>query len=174
VELLNSMEFSGVPSHKIVVCPGMVVVVMRNLDPTRAVMNGTRMIVRDVSRTGRVLTLHHPIVPEGEKQRHDPSRPYLLHRVKFTCSVGGSGNFMSRLQFPIRLGYAVSIHKSQSLTLDRVVVDLRSGVFEHGQLYVAISRVRRGADVCFLLRDDQVTIRNIVYEIFVKALHSHL
>jgi len=154
VELLNSMEFSGVPSHRIRLSLGMVVVVTRNLDPIRGVMNGARTIVQSVSKSGRVVAILHPKVPNGCTQRYDPATPFLLHRIKFKCCVG-YGNFMTRLQFPLRLSYAVSIHKSQSLTLDRVVIDLRSGVFEHGQLYVALSRVRNGSDVCFLLRPDQ-------------------
>lgn len=44
-------------------------------------------------------------------------------------------------QFPIRLAWAVTIHKSQGLTFDRIVLDVKN-VFAHGQAYVAFSRVR--------------------------------
>jgi len=43
-------------------------------------------------------------------------------------------------QYPLRLSWAVTIHKSQGKTFDRVVVDIGRGTFAHGQVYVALSR----------------------------------
>ena len=164
-ELLHGLNFSGVPPHILNLSTGMVVIVTRNLDSHRGVMNGTRMVITDISQRGRLIVLRHPT----HSDRHDVNEPFLCHRIDFVCKIGSFGATMRRKQFPLRCGYAATIHKAQSLTLERVVVDLRSGVFDHGQLYVALSRVRSPHDLCILLRPDQESIRNVVFEILLMA-----
>lgn len=66
-------------------------------------------------------------------------------------------------QVPLRLAYAVTIHKAQGLTLDRVFIDFDRGMFAHGQAYVAFSRARslEGLEISRPLRPrDMVIDRN--------------
>lgn len=66
-------------------------------------------------------------------------------------------------QVPLRLAYAVTIHKAQGLTLDKVYIDFDSGMFAHGQAYVAFSRARslEGLEISRPLRPrDMVMDRN--------------
>ena len=69
-------------------------------------------------------------------------------------------------QFPLNLGYAMTIHKAQGKTLDAVVVDMSRGAFTHGQTYVALSRTRGASDmhVASPLRPRDVIFDNRILE----------
>ena len=74
-------------------------------------------------------------------------------------------------QYPLRLAWAVTIHKSQGMTFDKVVIDLGHGAFSHGQTYVALSRCRT-LDGIYLRRpirqNDFIFDKDVVgfYELF--------
>ncbi len=74
-------------------------------------------------------------------------------------------------QFPLMLGYAMTIHRAQGKTLDAVVVDISRGAFAHGQTYVALSRTRSAADmhIASPLRPRDVIFDRRVLE-FVRAV----
>ena len=76
-------------------------------------------------------------------------------------------------QFPLNLGYAMTIHKAQGKTLDSVIVDISRGAFAHGQTYVALSRTRNATDmhVASPLRPRDVIFDGRVLD-FVDANHS--
>ncbi|GFU71533.1 ATP-dependent DNA helicase [Trichonephila clavipes] len=71
-----------------------------------------------------------------------------------------------RIQFPIRLAFAMTINKSQGQTMSVCGLDLRTPCFSHGQLYVACSRVGKPSSL-FVLAKDGLT-KNIVHAIALR------
>ncbi|PVF90961.1 hypothetical protein CPB86DRAFT_720334, partial [Serendipita vermifera] len=56
----------------------------------------------------------------------------------------------------------------QGMTLDKVVIDLRTDVFAHGQLYTALSRIRSREDAFILKSPDKDTVKNVVYQRLIE------
>ena len=76
-------------------------------------------------------------------------------------------------QVPLILAWALTIHKSQGATLDAAEIDVGSGIFECGQTYVALSRVKN-LDGLYLTSFDATRIRiNKKVKIFYEELTSH-
>jgi len=65
------------------------------------------------------------------------------------CWSSSGGGQCSCLQLPLKLAWAVTIHKSQGLTLDKVVINLGKREFSTGLTFVACSRVRQLQDLLF-------------------------
>ena len=70
-----------------------------------------------------------------------------------------------RVQFPVKLAFAISINKSQGQTLKVVGVNLLKSCFSHGQLYVACSRITSNSNLYMLAPDGT---HNIVYKRALK------
>ena len=71
-------------------------------------------------------------------------------------------------QYPMRLGWAVTIHKSQGLTLNNVYIDLGRSAFASGQTYVALSRCRtlEGIKMARPLRKSDIIINPMIEEFY--------
>ena len=106
-------------------------------DPEGRWVNGTLATVAGFSGT-RVIVEIDDHVYEIEPTAWEKYR-YELDPETKTVKREVVGTFK---QMPLRLAYAVTIHKAQGLTLDKVFIDFDSGMFAHGQAYVAFSRAR--------------------------------
>ena len=155
LEYLHSLTPSGMPPHKLCLKVGAVVVVLRNLSLQQGVCNGTRLQVTAVQPNllvGKILA--------GERR----GETVLLPKISLQQTENDEMPFrLKRRQFPVRLGFAMTINKSQGQTFDRLGIHLLNPVFSHGQLYVAWSRVRSFASVKVLLPARRVKTKYVVY-----------
>ncbi|CAN0109584.1 unnamed protein product [Pylaiella littoralis] len=112
---------------------GAQVILVKNLAPGRGLANGSRgVVVRFATSTSSGARL--PVV------RFISGLEEVIRPEEFPLYVGGAV-VASRRQLPLALAWALSVHKSQGMSLDRASVCL-SRAFEYGQAYVALSRVR--------------------------------
>ncbi|XP_042005880.1 uncharacterized protein LOC121754618 [Salvia splendens] len=172
VEFLNSLKCSGTPNHELLLKVGTPVMLLRNIDLSNGLCNGTRLIITrlgDYVLEGRVLGGHNighkVLIPRMSLIPSDPRLPFKFQRR----------------QFPLTVSYAMTINKSQDQSLSHVGLFLRKPVFNHEQLYVVISRVtsREGLKI-LVCKDEQgegygdstvnIVYVNIVYKEVLQNL----
>ena len=111
-------------------------IMLLNNDPMRRWVNGTLGKVKKIQENEVEVELR-----DGRVETVKPFEWQMFHfeldhnSGRLETEVVGSF-----IQFPIKLAWAITIHKSQGKTFDNVMLDLGRGTFAHGQLYVALSR----------------------------------
>jgi ATP-dependent DNA helicase PIF1 len=135
-------------------CIGAQVMLIVNLDPANGLVNGSRGVVTKISGDTPVV-----------KFMNGMEIPIEKHAWAHDAYPG-----LTREQYPLVLAWAITIHKSQGQTLDSAVVDCGLSVFEYGQIYVALSRVK-SLDALYLLDfEPRKVMANPVVKEFYESL----
>ena len=107
-------------------CVGDQVVVTQNINQDEGIVNGTRGVVIDVkNRKVNIKRIN------GEQVW-----------INYHTSTNAEDSNLSVSFMPLKLAYALSIHKSQGMTLDAIEIDIGSKIFAAGQAYTALSRAQ--------------------------------
>jgi ATP-dependent DNA helicase PIF1 len=164
IEFLNSLTPSGMPRHRLILKSGALIMLLRNIDCSSGLCNGTRLIIR---------RLHNNVI-EAEiiGSVHEGTR-VMIPRLKISPSDSTLPVQMQREQFPVRLAYAMTINKAQGQTFDKVGIYLPDPVFTHGQLYVALSRAKSFNDIHVELRRSRDQGRHLQRQYFTRNIIYH-
>ena len=137
-EITGDFPESSLPtSQELVLKPGAQIIFIKN-DFDRRWVNGTIGIISGFDPFEETL---YVITDDGKecdvKRESWRNIRYKYNEEKKQIEEEELGTFT---QYPIRLAWAITIHKSQGLTFSRAVIDFTGGVFAGGQAYVALSR----------------------------------
>ena len=110
-------------------CVGAQVMLIANLDQEHGLVNGSRGIITGYSPGGLPLV-----------RFIGRTEPEIIDRHNWWLSEPDDS--IGRTQIPLKIAYAITIHKSQGATLDSALIDIGASTFEYGQAYVALSRCR--------------------------------
>lgn len=112
-------------------------IMMIKNDSQKRWVNGSLGIIKSLS--AKSITIEIDGVKHKLEQATWEVIEYEYNKVTRKIESKVAGSFT---QYPLKLAWAITIHKSQGQTFDKVVIDLGNGAFSHGQTYVALSRCR--------------------------------
>ena len=161
VEFLQQLNSSGLPPALLCLKVGCSVILLRNLDPGEGLCNGTRIVILNMRRK----MLQCRII---SKNKRFTKKIVLISRIRLLPNTEILPMPLKKLQFPVKLAFAMTINKSQEQSVEHVGINLQTSVFSHRQLYVAFLRYTLLLNISVLLPEQSQESRktlNVVYSI---------
>jgi ATP-dependent DNA helicase PIF1 len=125
--------------------PGAQVMLLNN-EPNGRWVNGSLGRVVDIYGYGDKSGTEQVVAIDLANGTRVEVTPFTWEQIRYTVDPEtdklDTETIGSFTQFPLRLAWAVTIHKAQGKTFDQVIIDVGRGTFAHGQMYVALSRCR--------------------------------
>ncbi|KAG2678886.1 hypothetical protein I3760_11G025000, partial [Carya illinoinensis] len=169
-DFLNTLTPNGLPPHELLLKRNCPIMLVRNINPSEGLCNGTRLTCCNFSRN---------LIDARISSGHHSGKRVFIPRIAFLPETTENNGFpFKRTQFPVRLSFAMTVNKSQGQTLNSVGIYLPEPVFSHGQLYVALSRAKTVDSVKMLIRPTRSAVyetnytKNIVYRNFLRLTNS--
>jgi hypothetical protein len=169
IEHLNTLSFNGVPPHCLELKINTPVILLRNLNQTCGLCNGTRLLVTQL--LPRIIEAKIITGTSIGNKVYIPRIPFVHDNKELPF-------IFKRRQFPIKVCYAMTINKSQGQSLNKIGVYLPQPVFCHGQLYVALSRATSPESLKIVIEAQEGckpnTTKNIVFADFLRIIEEDI
>ncbi|KAL7119221.1 hypothetical protein ACP275_02G050400 [Erythranthe tilingii] len=144
---------------------GVPVMLIRNIDQTRGLCNETRL---QVERLG----MH--VISCKVLSGKNVGDMVFIPRMTLIPSNSTLPVKFQRRQYPVIISFAMTINKSQGQTLSRVGLYLPSPVFGHGQLYVALSRVKSRPGINILIKGESGELSSVTSNVVYKEVFERI
>lgn len=164
-EYMNSINIPGLPLHELKLKVGVVVMLIRNLNQTLGLCNGTRMKV--------TKCLKHCVECEVISGSYKGTK-HFIPRMELSPTETRLPFRLCRKQMPLQVCYAMTINKAQGQSLEKVALFLPKPVFTHGQLYVAISRVTSPQGLKLFINNEEGDATNLTDNVVYKEIFYNL
>lgn len=173
--VFEKMSDSSLPAARLLRLKEDALVIFNKNDKEKRWVNGTVGVIKTLNKDSIIVKLlssgDDVLVGQDEWQ----NKEYSVKKSSYVDTVTGKLTVKKEIvetvtgtfkQYPLQLGYAMTIHKAQGKTLDKVNINLDKGAFAHGQLYVALSRTRKKEDMNV---ENSIKEKDVIFDEKVKT-----